>query len=136
MRDGDVVLREDMDLLFVDDDTMRCEDVRAEQTLAREQSCPRCADGLHEPRDCSPGAASVLQITDLRFALRDVRRERKVELPARAIHRRGNAVRRVRRDTDPDAIRLGRRNARAQRLEVADCFLRIGTEDLEIDDAA
>ena len=134
MRDRDIVLNQDVDLLLVDDDTMRGEDIRAEQAVAGEQARCRRPGRLDEPGDRCPGAAAVAQVPHLRLALGDVRRYRQTEVVAGPEHRGRDAVRGVRRHTDPHALGLERRDALAQRRKVRHRLLRVGAEHLEIDD--
>ena len=136
MCNRDVMLREQRDLVRLDDDAVRSEHARAEQALAREQARSRRPGWIDEPGDRLPRPAAVEEIAHLRLALGDVRRNRQPELRACAVDGRRDAVGRVRGNAEHHPVVEVRRGARAKLFELRQRLVGIGPEHLEIGDAA
>src|SRR5205823_3019053 len=83
-----------------------------------------------------PRPAPIEQIAHLRFALGDVRRKRQAELGADPVDRRGDAVGRVRRDAQEDAVVEMVGGAEPKLVELLQGVGGLGAEHLQIGDAA
>ena len=135
VRDRDVVLGEQGDLLGVDRDAVRGDDVRVEQSEAGEIADPgrpeRASGDQAGHRSLAGG-----QPEELGLALGEVRHHRQAELEGRCVHRRRRGVRRVRRDAAPHPVGQGRLDPGADLVEARERGGRVAPEHLDVDDRA
>ena len=105
MRDPGLRGDEHAELLVVDDDAMRRDDVPAEQVVRSQQARPGRARRLDEKVAIpTPRPFAAQDVGDLRRTLGDVGRDRQAELCARLVELERHGVRRVGRDTGPHAV--------------------------------
>ena len=135
--DGNVVPREQLELVVGQLDAVRGDDLGSQQAGGRETPDPGLAVGLDQELRHGPhGPFAALQPVELVLALVEVRHHRDAERKAGRVHLRRAGVRRVRRDADAHA--LGERGARVLELllELPHRLVRIRAEDLQVDDRA
>src|SRR3954447_6889247 len=129
--------REQLDLLRIDHDAVRRDDVFTEQILLREHArAGRTGMGDEQVAVRAPRPLAPREVEKLGRALRDVGGHREAELRARAVEIQRDRVRSVRRDPGPDAIREEAVDALLDLGEVLEAEGRVRTEDLEIDGCA
>ena len=135
--DGNVVPREQLELVVGQLDAVRGDDLRSQEAGGRETPDPGLAVGLdQELRHGTHRPFAALQPVELVLALVEVRHHRDAERKAGRIHLRRAGVRRMRRDAGAHALGESGTRVLELLLELPHRLVRIRAEDLQVDDRA
>src|SRR4029079_16678057 len=129
--------RQARDLLLVDMDAVRRDEVAAEEPERVEHPRAGRAGGLDEELgEAGPRAAAVHQVVELGTALGDVRRDREAQAGGGLVDGRRSGEGCVRRDAGADEVPERRPGALVASVEELERFGWIRPEDLQVDDRA